>query len=494
MISFMRRFYSIAYKHKYALLFYALLFCLLLAFSSVFAVGFDDSYNIQVSKNLAQTGEYMTDFAKFDREITTGFPVLVPIALFFKVFSIGVIQERAVMVLFFLGLVAILIKLPVELGVLDSRKAKLTLVLSVFIWLFTVQNFFQQAYNAIGEFPALFFFALSCLYFQKYFKTHKLKNVILSGIFLGLTLSTKYIMVTAVAALFFSMFLYVVGSKKDFKGLILLITVTLIPEFIFQIYRLFSSGIDQFTKDSISTYSHYAGLNSNFNQAVYPNRLLAHINTLTSNGFQSILPVSILILLLCLIYFSFKFRSYIMLGLSLFAVFMYSWWFFITQNTWLRHLVTAEMVVGFLFSLTIIKLTFVFFTSKTKSLAQGIIIVFLCVIMSMTFSREVLLNNFDIGYHLKVASSQKSLANFIILHPDSDYYFPIHNQATEISFLANKKLLQKTPDFNPFLSGKDYIIFTDMILRLSPGSYSFSMRALCKKIVFQSYGYKLCSI
>lgn len=481
-------------KHKYLFLLYSILFFTLLAFSLIFPLGFDDSYNLQVSEHLVQNNQYATNFGIFDIQITTGFPVLLPIALIFKLFSIGIIQVRIVMILFFLSLLSGCFLLIKELGISDNKKAILCIILSFFIWLFTVENFFAHIFNALGEFPSLLFFVYSCIYLQKYTKGQKLKYAALSGILLGLAISTKYIMIAAALSIVLPMFAYAVYNKKGFSGLITLISFLFIPEVLFQIYHFISVGYSRFITDWINMYSYYINLDSNFGRSLPSEKLFTHLYALNQKGFQNIFPVVLLVGISYFIFVSYKSKKFVLLCLTLFAAINYIWWFFLSTNLWLRHLVMAEMVTGLIFSYMCILLLLKFKNSTTKRKVLVIPAILIFVGIVSTFSFQILAENLDIHFYLKLTNAQKTIARFIDLNRGANYYFPLSNQATEIAFLTNRKFFEKTTKPLPYKNNANYLIFTYTQLNLSPGTYSFFMKNYCKKIVIESFRYKLCRI
>jgi len=64
--------------------------CVTMAFTS--AISFDGAMNAQVPLNLIKNFKYATSFdtiKEFDQIIQTGIPVLLPVAIFFKLFGVS---------------------------------------------------------------------------------------------------------------------------------------------------------------------------------------------------------------------------------------------------------------------------------------------------------------------------------------------------------------------------------------------------------------------
>ena len=124
---------------------------------------FDASLNMQVALNLAQSGEYRTsykihptDYALFNPVITTGPTVIVPVALFFKIFGIGYLSGSVAMFFYLLALFSIFYLLYRR--VLKERANAAFLFLTIV--LLSTRMFLFYSLHVLGEIPSTFFFFL----------------------------------------------------------------------------------------------------------------------------------------------------------------------------------------------------------------------------------------------------------------------------------------------------------------------------------------------
>ena len=137
---------------------------------------FDGSFNLQIPLNLVKGNGYTTftgTFRQFNYQITTGFPVLYPVAAIFKLFGIGVIQSRVITILFYFALIYALYLITKEF----SNKWIALLPPVLFFLITDPTRTSVNAYTLIGEIPALFF-ALMGFYFSHLSLT-KQKNYII---------------------------------------------------------------------------------------------------------------------------------------------------------------------------------------------------------------------------------------------------------------------------------------------------------------------------
>jgi hypothetical protein len=132
----------------------------LMATGAVYAftgyVGFDEAFNLQMPANLVRHGEYATTYQggqPFDPVITTGPTVLLPIALSFEIFGIGIVPARLIVVLFWLVFVVLLSATAYRLGGWLS-------MLLVLIWSTFLPFSLDVGLKVMGEIPAMAFLLL----------------------------------------------------------------------------------------------------------------------------------------------------------------------------------------------------------------------------------------------------------------------------------------------------------------------------------------------
>ena len=143
------------------ILFGALLSLTLPRLGDVPAPWFDEGLVLQPAKNLVESGQYGIrlgeDVAWFHPAIQTGPTVVAPIALLFRLFGVGFLQARIVVVVY---ACAALVAFYALARVVSGRRAVAAvagfLLISTFDHEFT--SFPLMARQVLGEVPALFFF------------------------------------------------------------------------------------------------------------------------------------------------------------------------------------------------------------------------------------------------------------------------------------------------------------------------------------------------
>ena len=119
-------------------------------------VGFDEAFNLQIPTNLAQNGEYGTTYQggqPFDPVITTGPTVLLPIALSFAIFGVGIVPARLVIFLLWVTFSLLLSAIAYRLGGWLS-------MLLILIWSAFLPFFHDFGLKVMGEIPAMAFLLL----------------------------------------------------------------------------------------------------------------------------------------------------------------------------------------------------------------------------------------------------------------------------------------------------------------------------------------------
>jgi len=155
---------------------------------------FDEGLNLQPAKNLILYGQYAMlsseGFRVLDPALQTGPPVILPIALSFKVLGIGLFQARLVVGLFSI------------LGVIAYHRIAQTLYNRAVSWLavillltFAVHNEFvsylYMGRQVLGEVPALFFFLSGLLLWFQSWEQIQWRHLIGAGSLFGLAMVTK---------------------------------------------------------------------------------------------------------------------------------------------------------------------------------------------------------------------------------------------------------------------------------------------------------------
>jgi 4-amino-4-deoxy-L-arabinose transferase-like glycosyltransferase len=181
---------------------------------------FDSGSHLHVPKTLAKYGVYadisIEGFRYYGPTIGVGPTVMLPIAAIFKVFGIGLLQARIVMVLYLLAAVYTFYRLVEHLAGKWTAWVALALMLSSRSVLFL-----QYGRQLLGEVPGIFFIFLALyLWFSKW-NENDWKRLILIGLCFGLAMITKYqyllfLAPTLILSWFLDIFYYKTSSHRNF--------------------------------------------------------------------------------------------------------------------------------------------------------------------------------------------------------------------------------------------------------------------------------------
>ena len=162
------------------------------------ALWFDEGSYLHVPQALVQRGVY-ADYSAGELRfggpiISLGPTVLLPIAVSFKLFGVGVVQARGVMVAFLLLFLLTTWRFARELA--SERVADLTILLLVGA---PAVNVLILGRQVLGEVPALWFVMLGLLTWQRALQGDTTWKYVVSGLAFGLAVVTKYqILITLV--------------------------------------------------------------------------------------------------------------------------------------------------------------------------------------------------------------------------------------------------------------------------------------------------------
>lgn len=152
---------------------------------------FDEGSHLHVPKTLVRFGVYADysseGFRYYGPTVGVGPTVFLPIALVFKMFGIGLLQARIVMVIFLLLLLYVFYRLGVTL--LGENYALLAMILLLGS---QSSNVIEYGRQVLGEVPGmLFVLAAIFLWFREWEKPRNLQ-LLLVGLLFGFAMVTKY--------------------------------------------------------------------------------------------------------------------------------------------------------------------------------------------------------------------------------------------------------------------------------------------------------------
>ena len=152
---------------------------------------FDEGSHLHVPKTFVRFGVYADysseGFRYYGPTIGVGPTVMLPLALVFKLFGIGLLQARFVMALYLLGAILVFYYLVRNLS--DTWLALISCALLVSSRSVLILYYGRQV---LGEVPGfLFLIASLALWFAKW-ESNNIKRLILVGLLFGLAIITKY--------------------------------------------------------------------------------------------------------------------------------------------------------------------------------------------------------------------------------------------------------------------------------------------------------------
>jgi hypothetical protein len=205
-------------------------------YASTGYVGFDEAVNLQMPVNLVQHGKYGTTYQGgkiFDPVITTGPTVLLPIALSFAVFGVGILQARLVIFLFWLIFILLFSLITYRFG------GWLSMLLAV-IWSAFLPFILDFGLKVMGEIPGMAFLLIGLWALSK-------NKPFLGAMLLGSSVLTKtnYLFVLGPLALFYGLrWLLIPGPsrKETVKSGLTAVTGFVLPILAWEAVRLVVLG------------------------------------------------------------------------------------------------------------------------------------------------------------------------------------------------------------------------------------------------------------
>jgi len=151
---------------------------------------FDEGSHLHVPKALVRFGvyaDYSSEGFRYDGPImSVGPTVMLPIAAFFKLFGIGLLQARLVMVLYLLAAIYAFYRLALVLG-----GRRLAWVATALLVTSRGVSLIEYGRQVLGEVPGLFFMAAGLALWLASWEKASLRQLTLVGLLMGLSMVTK---------------------------------------------------------------------------------------------------------------------------------------------------------------------------------------------------------------------------------------------------------------------------------------------------------------
>ncbi len=342
------------------------------------SIAYDDAYNISIAKNLASGLSYVSSYDNyiyFNSEVTTGPVMVVPAALLIKLFGNQYWVPQLITYAFFLvGIVAILYTRFIK-----SRKLylSLTLFLLLSFLLVPVENFV----TFLGEVPSALFIILAAIFLSKF----TTKALIVAGILLGLAALIKSIVFLFFPAAIITIIIAARSESNSHKRHLILHKAKLVSIFSasfvitylaylilkFLGEKILPSNVMQASESFSEFFLKASGLSKlisthgiNSKLVVIGENIDRSFSTLSTYLRGDIFALIFLLLTLIIaiilslkIIRSFKVNriNVIMFALVLNTLLHLVWWFTISQDGWLRHIIQILMYMSFIVSVLVFR-------------------------------------------------------------------------------------------------------------------------------------------
>jgi hypothetical protein len=228
---------------------------------------FDEGEYLQASQNIALHGKYALrsseGFRMFDPALNVGPTVLLPIALVFKLFGVGLLQGRLVMAVYLVLTVWVFF---LTTSHIYNRK---TALVASFLFIMVADDVSTSPLflgrQVMGEVPGLLFFLLGSLWwFKSLKKNHYRYSLLLSGLFFGLSMLTKDVYLLFVPSAM--VFLWIVDrlfyKRATHRHFVIPVAIGVSCIVLWYVFRLVILGPSEFISHIAvlrSASSYYAG-------------------------------------------------------------------------------------------------------------------------------------------------------------------------------------------------------------------------------------------
>lgn len=334
---------------------------------------FDGSMNLQVPVSLVKNGLYATTYngiGLFDTRIQTGTPVLLPIAIVFKIFGIGSTQALMINVFYVALLIFFIYKISAELKVNQTAVLLVMGITTVF------SDFRELAMGIYGEIPTLALFLATIYFLLIADRKQAKKYFFVAGLFFGFAYLTKTVILIAVPAIVLVFISKVLIEKRaKIKDICLWIIGAVFPVIIFESYKILQLGVKTYMtfwgrqSDNILKQ---AGVREGYQDtANLIQKFRLHLE-IYSEIFNIQIAALIIILTLNFIWFICKIikrkklEYFDIVELVVYSYF--GWWLLITptEKAWGRRIIIGVVLFEWITSIRVLQIFLWGFSSKAK--------------------------------------------------------------------------------------------------------------------------------
>ena len=173
-------------------------------------VSFDGALNAQVAANLLTNGHYGIGYPNihdFDHRIQTGPTVVLPVALSFALFGVGSDAAQLPSVVFFVLFLALVVCYA-------FRHAGAAGALLAVLLVLQTPQLVPIGVGVFGEIPALAFFLAALLLLDRFEESASFAAAAASGVFLGLSVLTKIVMLIPVVGVLLALLVGMVTRRN----------------------------------------------------------------------------------------------------------------------------------------------------------------------------------------------------------------------------------------------------------------------------------------
>ena len=416
----------------------AALILLVIVFFSLFHItesppfGFDEGWAFHLATNISRVGESVTQFSPGHLErssiISVGYPLLYPLAFWFKLFGGGILQARLMMVLYMFGFVFVSFTFL-------RRIYGNAIALSSIALLSTFPPFYTFGKEIIGEVPVLFFFVLSllCLHLAFGNPRRKLFWLIMAGFSVGLCVASKTMALALIPVLFVGAFLAFRKGLATWKDIGIVAVSTLLPIVVW-VFTNFAPG------DTLASI-----LNYYTNPSVLTNKTSTFFVNLRMffSGIGPLFVLSFIGIWTVGLWLRLQARAKILVEEYLAFLFALVLMFSLLFRYWDARYYFPIQVLGILFA----PASLFYILQRTKIFPIGILLL-------------SVLGLYQLSYHSYIADSYTStltagMSEFFAKVPDSTSVF-FYNTPQALAFFHGTNYYQRTAIFEKWGLGSEY--------------------------------------